>query len=42
MSTLEQLMNKIKSIKSIKHTETNVIFSTIKNKHSVVPIATKL
>ncbi|MBP5749410.1 MAG: Lrp/AsnC family transcriptional regulator [Firmicutes bacterium] len=42
MSTLETLMNKIKSIKSIKHTETNVIFSTIKNKHSVVPIATKL
>ena len=42
MSTLEALMNKIKSIKSIKHTETNVIFSTIKNKHSVVPIATKL
>lgn len=42
MSTLEQLMNKIKSINSIKHTETNVIFSTIKNKHSVVPIATKL
>ena len=42
MATLERLMNKIKSIKSIKHTETNVIFSTIKNKHSVVPIATKL
>ena len=42
MSTLEALMNKIKSIKSIKHTETNVIFSTVKNKHSVVPIATKL
>ena len=42
MATLELLMNKIKSIKSIKHTETNVIFSTIKNKHSVVPIATKL
>lgn len=42
MSTLEQLMNKIKSINSIKHTETNVIFSTIKNKHSVMPIATKL
>ena len=41
MATLELLMNKIKSIKSIKHTETNVIFSTIKNKHSVVPIATK-
>ena len=42
MATLEALMNKIKSIKSIKHTETNVIFSTIKNKHSVVPIAMKL
>ena len=42
MATLEALMNKIKSIKSIKHTETNVIFSTVKNKHSVVPIATKL
>jgi Lrp/AsnC family leucine-responsive transcriptional regulator len=42
MATLELLMNKIKSIKSIKHTETNVIFSTVKNKHSVVPIATKL
>ena len=42
MATLELLMNKIKSIKSIKHTETNVIFSTIKNKNSVVPIATKL
>ena len=42
MATLELLMNKIKSIKNIKHTETNVIFSTIKNKHSVVPIATKL
>ena len=42
MATLELLMNKIKSIKSIKHTETNVIFSTIKNKHSVVPIATEL
>ena len=42
MASLEALMNKIKSIKSIKHTETNVIFSTIKNKHSVVPIATKL
>ena len=41
MATLELLMNKIKSIKSIKHTETNVIFSTIKNKHSVVPVATK-
>ena len=41
MATLELLMNKSKSIKSIKHTEANVIFSTIKNKHSVVPIATK-
>lgn len=41
-STLEQLMNKIKSIESIKRTQTNVILSTFKNKHSVAPIATKL
>lgn len=40
-STLETLMNRIKSINSIKHTQTNVILSTIKNKHSVAPIATK-
>ena len=41
-ATLEQLMNKIKSVESIKHTQTNVILSTLKNKHSVAPIATKL
>ncbi|MBQ1475911.1 MAG: Lrp/AsnC family transcriptional regulator [Firmicutes bacterium] len=41
-TTLEQLMNKIKSVESIKHTQTNVILSTLKNKHSVAPIATKL
>ena len=35
-------MNKIKSVESIKHTQTNVILSTLKNKHSVAPIATKL
>ena len=41
MASLEDLMNRIKSINSIIHTETSVIFSTVKNKHSVMPIATK-
>lgn len=40
-STLEQLMNRIKSIDCIKHTQTNVILSTIKKKHSVSPTATR-
>ena len=41
-ATLEQLMNRIKSIDNIKRTQTNVILSSLKNKHSVAPIATKL
>lgn len=40
-STLEELMNRIKSADCIKHTQTNVILSTLKHKHSVAPLATK-
>lgn len=35
--SLEKIMNRIKSFSGIKHTQTNVILSTIKNRHSVAP-----
>lgn len=35
--SLEKIMNNIKSFSGIKHTQTNVILSTIKNRHSVAP-----
>jgi Lrp/AsnC family transcriptional regulator, leucine-responsive regulatory protein len=35
--TLEDLMNRIKSVKGIKKTQTNVILSSIKNLYSVSP-----
>ncbi len=35
--TLEIIMNRIKSFSGIKRTQTNVILSTIKQLHSVVP-----
>lgn len=34
---LEQIMNKVKSFEGIKRTQTNVILSTTKLKHSVAP-----
>lgn len=36
-STLESLMNRIKSIPGIKKTQTNVILSSLKHQHSVIP-----
>jgi hypothetical protein len=36
-NSLEKIMNRIKSFSGIKHTQTNVILSTIKNRHSVAP-----
>lgn len=39
--TLEDMMNRIKSVKGIKKTQTNVILSTIKNLYSVSPGRTK-
>lgn len=36
-SSLEKLMNKIKSYPGIKRTQTNVILSSIKNNYSVAP-----
>ncbi|QUI23133.1 Lrp/AsnC family transcriptional regulator [Vallitalea pronyensis] len=35
--TLERLLNQIKAINGIKKTKTNVVLSTVKNAHSVVP-----
>ena len=35
--SLEKIMNRIKSFNGIKRTQTNVILSTIKNRHSVSP-----
>lgn len=35
--SLERIMNRIKSFSGIKHTQTNVIMSTIKDRHSVAP-----
>lgn len=35
--SLEKIMNRIKSFNGIKHTQTNVILSTIKNRHSISP-----
>ncbi|MCQ2561395.1 MAG: Lrp/AsnC family transcriptional regulator [Clostridia bacterium] len=40
-TSLEKLMNKIKSLDCIKHTQTNVILSSIKCRHSVPPVVTK-
>ena len=39
--SLEKIMNRIKSFNGIKHTQTNVILSTIKNRHSVTPTLTE-
>lgn len=39
--TLEEIMNKIKSIEGINKTQTNVILSSIKNLYSVSPDPTK-
>ncbi len=35
--TLERLLNQIKAINGIKKTKTNVVLSTVKNAHSVIP-----
>lgn len=35
--TLEKLLNKIKAIDGIKKTKTNVVLSTVKNIHSIIP-----
>jgi len=35
--SLEQLLNKIKAIEGIKKTKTNVVLSTVKNSHSIIP-----
>ncbi len=40
-SSLEALMNKIKAIYNVKSTQTNVILSSAKNRHSVAPVAGK-
>ncbi len=36
--TLESIMNRIKSFNGIKRTQTNVILSTTKMRHSVLPV----
>ncbi len=36
-AALEQIMNRIKGISGIKRTQTNVVLSTLKNRHSIVP-----
>ena len=38
---LEQIMNKIKGVSSIKRTQTNVVLRTQKQLHSISPVATK-
>lgn len=40
-STLERIMNRIKSIPGIQKTQTNVILSTLKNKYSISPSINK-
>ena len=40
-ATLEALMSKIKSIPGVRGTQTNVFLSTIKDRHSVLPVATR-
>ncbi len=35
--TLERLFNQIKAINGIKKTKTNVVLSTVKNAHSIIP-----
>ena len=40
-STLESLMSKVKSIPGVRGTQTNVFLSTLKNRHSVAPVANK-
>ena len=40
-ATLEALMTKVKSIPGVRGTQTNVFLSTIKNRHSILPVATK-
>lgn len=40
-ASLERLMNRIKSISCIKHTQTNVILSSVKQLYSVAPVASK-
>jgi len=40
-ASLERLMNKIKGISCIKHTQTNVILSSVKQRYSVSPVASK-
>lgn len=35
--TLERLLNQIKAMGGIKKTKTNVVLSTVKNAHSVIP-----
>ncbi len=39
--TLEQLMRSIKSLKGVRHCQTNVILSSSKNRYSIKPIAGK-
>lgn len=36
-ATLEQLLNRIKSVQGVIKTRTIVVLSTVKNKHSIVP-----
>lgn len=40
-TTLAELINKVKAVKAVKRTETNVFLSEIKQKHSVPPVANK-
>jgi len=40
-ATLESLMSKVKSIPGVRGTQTNVFLSTIKNRHSVAPVANR-
>ncbi len=40
-TSLERLMNKIKGISCIKHTQTNVILSSVKQRYSVAPVESR-
>ena len=42
VSTLEELVNRIKAVKAVKRTETNIVMTGLKEKYSVPPVATRL
>ena len=40
-ATLAEIVNKIKSVKNVRHTETTVLLNEIKQRYSVPPVANK-